>query len=626
MTAALVLACYGFALRLPFFFDDLPIITWLRRHSWLDIWTLSSERAYFRPLTFTIYRFGLLFPLGASQAVLHGINLLLFWASALLVKEIVQLTGRDRWEALLASVLFTAFPLMSAAVPWITAMPHQLVSMLTALAALAALKAEQQGAPRWWGVSLLGMALAPLAHESGAACAVIVGGVLLVQRGLQRLRGWWPVLLGGGLNVGFVVVRGLVPGVRAAGLAGLQDWPENVMFFLHGLVYPVAPAMGWLVERLGGHDFTLVTLATLGLLGAVVSSIRGGHDWRHSASSLWWWACAALPAAASLRYGYLFISPRVYALSAIGTVMVWTGLIAVLVRAVGNRRGRGLVSIALVAVIVGPNLAYVRRHRILYKTIDAVYQRVLFAAQDGGHLTPGAPLGFVNLPRSVAYRERMYPLVTQSVTYVPQYSNVAEFIEVNSGWRPADAVMFSPVLEQPAVTIGFQGKGLTWEEMRQFAVDHGTTWLTRWRDDGFMVDCVGTITTKPGTSLDGPRVTFEGGPVIDGVSLGQDDDGLWTLGLEWIASGPVDGRIFVHVFDANGELVMQADGPALGGMVPPWIWQPGDRIHDVRTISTPGDPPHTVLVGLFNESGRFPAYVDGARSPDDAATVAVIGP
>jgi len=157
-------------------------------------------------------------------------------------------------------------------------------------------------------------------------------------------------------------------------------------------------------------------------------------------------------------------------------------------------------------------------------------------------------------------------------------------------------------------------------------VDHGTTWLTRWRDGGFVVDYVGTITTESGASSDRPLVTFDGGPVIDAVSLDQDVDGHWVLGLDWIASGPVDGRIFVHVLDANGELVAQADGPALGGMVPPWIWQPGDRIHDVRTISTPGDPPHTVAVGLFNASGRFPAYVEGARSPDDAATIAVIQP
>jgi len=449
---------------------------------------------------------------------------------------------------------------------------------------------------------------------------------VLIQQGPRCLGAWWPVILGGGLNVGFVVVRGLVPGVRGATLAGLQDWPENAVFFLHGLVYPVAPVLGWLGERLGGQEFTLVLLATLGLLGAVIWSIRSGRDWRPGASSLWWWACASLPASASLRYGYLFISPRVYALAAVGTVMLWASVAVALGRGVRNWWGRALVSIALVGLIVAPNLAYVRRHRALYGAIDAVYQRVLFAAEHEGQSSPTASLGFVNLPRSVGYHDRTYPLVTQIVTYVPNYSNVAEFIEVNNGWRSADAVMFSPVLQEPRITFGFQGKGLNWEEMRQFAVDHGTVWLTRWRDDGFVLDYVGTIEARADPSSDEPLVRYEGGPVIDAVSLDREADGHWVLGLDWIASGPLDARIFVHVLDANGNLMLQADGPALGGMVPPWTWQRGDRIHDFRVISTPGDPPHTVVVGLFNANGRFPAYVERVRSPDDAATVAVIAP
>jgi hypothetical protein len=64
VTAALVWACYGFALQR--LFDDLPVMTWLRRHSWLDIWTMSIERKFSRPPTFATYKVGQLFPRGVS--------------------------------------------------------------------------------------------------------------------------------------------------------------------------------------------------------------------------------------------------------------------------------------------------------------------------------------------------------------------------------------------------------------------------------------------------------------------------------------------------------------------------------------------------------------------------------
>jgi hypothetical protein len=466
------------------------------------------------------------------------------------------------------------------------------------------------------------MALAPLAHESGVASAAIVGGIVVIEHGLRAQKGTVPVILGGVLSVGVVILRGFLPGVREATLAGLQDWPQNAAFFLHGLVYPVGPIIGWLVERRGGHDFSLVTIATLGLLVGVAWSVRHGRDWRSGVRNLWWWACAALPAAASLRYTYLYHSPRVYTLSAVGAVMLWAGVIRELGGVMRGGRGRGLVSIVLASLVLTQNFAFLQHQRALFGIISGVYQRVLCAAED----EDSAPLGFVNLPRGVGRREKTYAMISESVLFLPDYSNVAEFIEVNMAWRPADAVMYSPVLQEPDVVFGFQGKGLTWEEMRQFAVDHQTVWLTRWRDGGFALDQVGNIEIDGRLPLDEPLVRFDGGPVVESVSVDRQSSRHWVVAIDWLASGPVDGRVFVHVRDADGNLVRQADGPALGGMIPPWLWHAGDRIHDMRHILVEGSPFYTVEVGLFNSDGRFPAYMEGVRSPEDAPLVATIIP
>jgi hypothetical protein len=61
-------------------------------------------------------------------------------------------------------------------------------------------------------------------------------------------------------------------------------------------------------------------------------------------------------------------------------------------------------------------------------------------------------------------------------------------------------------------------------------------------------------------------------------------------------------------------------------MVPLSLWQPGDRIVDVRYLALPpGEGPFRALVGIYDAVGRFPAYTDEGRCPDDAAPVATIG-
>lgn len=216
-------------------------------------------------------------------------------------------------------------------------------------------------------------------------------------------------------------------------------------------------------------------------------------------------------------------------------------------------------------------------------------------------------------------------MIHESVMFLPPYSNIEEFIAVNKAWCPADVVMYSPVLQETDVMFDFQGKGLTWDEMRRFALEHQTVWLARWREDRFSLDYVGSIDAGA-APLSQPLAAFDGGTTIESASAEEMDDGSWALTITWLAQGPVDARIFAHVLDVHGNVVTQADGPALGGMVPPWIWEPGDRIHDVRRVSPSGAGPFTVQVGLFGSEGRLPAYQNGVRCPEDAPTVATIDP
>jgi hypothetical protein len=84
----------------------------------------------------------------------------------------------------------------------------------------------------------------------------------------------------------------------------------------------------------------------------------------------------------------------------------------------------------------------------------------------------------------------------------------------------------------------------------------------------------------------------------------ESETGMPALKLDWFVGGSIDPRVtvFVHVQDANGQVVAQADGDLVGGYVPLGLWQPNDRVQELRTLSVndllAGE--YTVAIGLYD--------------------------
>ncbi|HEY3290713.1 MAG TPA: glycosyltransferase family 39 protein [Anaerolineae bacterium] len=92
-----------------------------------------------------------------------------------------------------------------------------------------------------------------------------------------------------------------------------------------------------------------------------------------------------------------------------------------------------------------------------------------------------------------------------------------------------------------------------------------------------------------------------------------------SLTLHWRAIGrlPLDYQVFVHVLDAKGKSVGQADGPLPLAAV---LWDSGETILDRRQVSVPIDG--SILVGVYDlaTGARLPAvHADGSRWVDDSA-------
>lgn len=94
-----------------------------------------------------------------------------------------------------------------------------------------------------------------------------------------------------------------------------------------------------------------------------------------------------------------------------------------------------------------------------------------------------------------------------------------------------------------------------------------------------------------------------------------------TLTLHWQSGEPWERRaaVFVHLLDAAGQTVAQADGEPGAGLLPTTGWLAGEFLSDTHVLSIPPDLPqgsYRIEIGFYFEDGARLPLADG--SPDHA--------
>ena len=97
------------------------------------------------------------------------------------------------------------------------------------------------------------------------------------------------------------------------------------------------------------------------------------------------------------------------------------------------------------------------------------------------------------------------------------------------------------------------------------------------------------------------------------------------LTLFWAPRGrPMrDYTVFVHILDGQGQLRSQADSPPMAGKYPTSVWDAGEFIEDLHTVSLPPNLPagdYTFAIGLYDpQTGQRLPIMDanGQRSGDN---------
>ncbi|MDP2663270.1 MAG: glycosyltransferase family 39 protein [Dehalococcoidia bacterium] len=121
------------------------------------------------------------------------------------------------------------------------------------------------------------------------------------------------------------------------------------------------------------------------------------------------------------------------------------------------------------------------------------------------------------------------------------------------------------------------------------------------------------------------------GGIIDlvGYDLGSDSGSINLPGIAkpgeslsvhllWRAAGPIneDYTVFIHLLDASGRLVAQADSQPQGGAFPTSYWDPGEAVTDHLQLSVPVSiqpGSYSLSVGLYSlgSGKRLPVFTGG---------------
>jgi hypothetical protein len=115
-----------------------------------------------------------------------------------------------------------------------------------------------------------------------------------------------------------------------------------------------------------------------------------------------------------------------------------------------------------------------------------------------------------------------------------------------------------------------------------------------------VVDPVGALgETQPATP---PIARFDNRVTLLDAAAAMTSNSLRVNFLWQVNEPPPDDvTVFVHVLDANGQLIAQADGDPLAGSYPFYQWPAGLVVRDDRLIEVPGSN-LTVRVGLYHRS------------------------
>ncbi len=438
---AFALLLYSRSLEMTFVGDSAAQFRWMESQSYASLF--MAKAWIYRPLVFVLWKL-ILALTGRYDPFIYMLpNLLVHALNAVLVYLLARHFTGTNAVALMAGLLFASHP-YHVQIAWVEVLFHPLMTFLVLLSFWLHTLANGHGKRSRLFLlgSYLALGLAFFAHESG-----VVGAILIVFYdvlfGRLTARSWrtWSLRV-----APYIVATGAyfawwwkLPVVAEFAPSPPSSWVEilmNILPFLQGLVYPVAPIASLLRDWLGlSRQVALLLIATPTLLG--LSLVYSRSRMRNMFYlSLIWWTIGVTPPSLLLSSGYVESGSRLFYLAAVSSSLVWAGALLPLGHSVAKRLvfwGRAVrppvATVFLLSLILVPSVVFTLDRVALFERGSRFIRQI---GQSAAQESPQAKIIYVNLPNYLN-REAPYPLGNFGMVLIHNYVSIRDVVRVNSG-------------------------------------------------------------------------------------------------------------------------------------------------------------------------------------------------
>jgi hypothetical protein len=616
-----VLVLVGFLLYRPllgftFFWEDPLDIGQVSGHGFYDLFRVATNDLFYRPLLLTMVK--LLGGRSPSYDPLpfYLLNVVTRIGAALLLYGAVTRWFRDRVMGFLSALLFLVCPVPFDSTAKAMSAHQPLLPLALGALWLYAIGREDR---RPWAI-ILAVVLSTvgfLIHENAALLPFLVlalEGYLCIERRVARFS---PVAFSF-LAPALVLVAAWLavpkPGGTTLRVASLVD---KALYLSQSLTFPFAR----LIAQTGGWGLGAQAQALLAVILSLTVLVLGYGRQRWSRLLLvvvWWLIASGLPWI-GLPMSYLQTSSRLlYVPSFIGA-LAWGGIVGV-----GERPWRSALKGLIIVALIVQSWLTVQGLTRLYAAGSDLMSQVVSAARSNRRTL------FVNVPDRFAYRVPTYPMGFWGMMLAPVSQDLSDFVQLTSDQSVetvslSDFILLAGSIPHTPYEVHTRGRDAhATERLYEAALWADETYLASYRPDGSMaLRAVGNV--EPSRTTPGVLGRYDGVAELLSVDVRVEEEHL-LVELRWAAlesPRPTD-TIFLHLVDASGAVVEQADGDSLGHLVAPGAWRPDHEIVDRRFIPLPGSSatgPYRLRLGMYNlaDGRRYEAHALGAEPMGERA-------
>ncbi len=426
-----------------------------------------------------------------------------------------------------------------------------------------------------------------------------------------------------GICVAFVALWIIIPKDPDSTIARFDQ--ATGWYLLQGLIWPVAGAVGawrvWFPALSNPAWAPLIVIAPIALLLLSVAYWRG-RKLPLFFFGLIWYGVMVLPIWATRGFGYVGISPRILYVAAGSAVLIWAGLLTLDFRSTRVNRWWKVISGILVAAILAQSALFLNTRKTLHdQTMPAIWDVVNSGPAAGSE----AKLLFINVPDQITPKWREFPVGFFRAVLMPVSVDLGQYVELQKGVRPQTQSLTVPALthlEDYPYAVDMRGEAVDQAKLSAAIREADQVFITEYDPSGAVkIVEAGELTSQQSSQ---PLATFDSRIQLSGTVFVADsrrDKWVWNC----LAPLKADETIFLHVFDANGQLIAQMDGDPLHDLFPLSECRPGEQIRDLREMALP-DGTYTIKVGVYNRATqqRLTAIdSNGQLLPDNAITIRV---